>query len=134
MPKTREIPRHEWTAFLDAFSRAHEGWQAGLEVFGEEIGAQDEVERLPLMGATAELEHAGRERITIDLGKAVDDHVSHVILRPTRLRLLQTDAGADEALEIEAGDGPPTLLRLLAPSLPEAVDGIVPELEKTHRD
>ncbi|HWC65501.1 MAG TPA: DUF5335 family protein [Thermoanaerobaculia bacterium] len=134
MSKTREIPRNEWTAFLDAFSRAHKGWRARLEIFGVNIGAQEEVDHLPLMGLTAELGRAGRERITIDLGREADDHVSHAILHPSRIRILQTDAGADEALEIEAGEAPPTLLRFLAPSLPEAVDGAVPELETTTRD
>jgi hypothetical protein len=134
MSKTREIPRDEWPAFLDAFSRAHGGWRARLEVFGEEIGAQEEAGHLPLVGVTAELEHPGRERITIDLGKTAEDHVSHAIPHPSRVHLLQSDAGADEALEIEAGEGPPRLLRFLSASRPEEVDGIVPELEKPRRD
>ena len=123
MAVTREIPREEWGSFLDAFSRDHEGWPARAEVFSPEFGAQEEAEDLPLTGVTADFKEAGRERITVTLGRSEDDHVSHAVLRPTRVRLLRRDDGADEALEIESGDGPPTLLRFLSPAHPEKAGG-----------
>jgi hypothetical protein len=124
MPKTREIPRPEWASFLAAFSRMHRGWRVRIEVFGADIGAQEEAE-LPLMGVIVDPEPAGM-RVTITLGLEPDDHVSHSIEHPTRIRLAQTDEGADQALEIEAKDGAITLVRFLSPALPETVDGMVP--------
>ena len=52
------------------------------------------------------------------------DHVAHVVRAPTRVRLTQTDEGADEALEIDSQDGATTRLRFRVAALPEAVDGI----------
>ncbi|HET9793917.1 MAG TPA: DUF5335 family protein [Thermoanaerobaculia bacterium] len=114
MSKTREIPRQEWPGFLDAFSRSHEGDDVRTEVFGRDFGAQEESEHLPLMGITADFKDVGGERITIALGRSPEDHVSHAVVRPTRILLLEHDDGADEALEIESADGAPTLLRLVS--------------------
>ncbi len=47
---TQEIPRQEWNKFFDSFSRQHEGWLVTLEIFGPEIGAQEEARELPLEG------------------------------------------------------------------------------------
>ena len=57
--KTRQIPRNEWAAFFDSFSRQHEGWRATLEIFGPDIGDQIEERELTLEGVTAELAEAG---------------------------------------------------------------------------
>lgn len=127
MPKTIEVPRDQWIGFLDEFSRAHRGWRARLEVFGTDFGAQEETDHLPLMGVSADFKDKGRERITITLGSATDNHVSHSVEHPTRVQFEQTDDGADQALQIESGDGLATLLRFLSPARPEAVDGIVPD-------
>jgi hypothetical protein len=53
------------------------------------------------------------------------DHLAHVVRAPTRVRLTQTDDGADEALEIDSQDGATARLRFRVAALPEAVDGIV---------
>jgi len=41
MPR-REIPRDDWVAFFDNFSRQHYGWLSTVEVREAEIGAQIE--------------------------------------------------------------------------------------------
>src|ERR1043166_4464698 len=126
MPTTREILPAGGPVFLDAFRRVHHGWRARIEVFGRELGAQEETDHLPLMGIADDPRH---RKITIMLGGSPDDHVSHAIERPSKILLEQTDEGADQALEIDSADGTKTLLRFITPALPESVDGIVSELE-----
>jgi hypothetical protein len=125
--QTKEIPRDEWLTFFDAFSRRHEGWLATVEVLGKEVGAQTEARELPLVGVTAELKGGEDDTVSIILGEAQEDHITHTVTRPARVRLEQTEGGADEALQVESGEGVMTLLRFRSAVLPEMVDGIVSE-------
>jgi uncharacterized protein DUF5335 len=120
---TSEIPRNEWTAFCDRFSREHEGWLATVEVLDESIGAQIEAENLPLEGVSADLKKAGDETISIFLGDEPNGKVTHIVAAPTRLWVQKTGEGADQALEVEAPSGK-TILRFRTAALPEMVDGI----------
>jgi hypothetical protein len=123
----REIPREEWAEFLDSFSRQHEGWLVTVEVLGEEIGAQVEAKGKPLEGITAELKGGGDDSITITMGLAPAEHVTHNITAPTHVRIEQAENGADMALQIESAEGATTLVRLRSAMLPEMVDGVVLE-------
>jgi hypothetical protein len=120
---TREIPRTEWVAFFDSFSRQHEGWRITLEVFGLDIGDQIEERELALEGVTAELADGG-DKIEIMIGAKPDDHITHTISAPTQLSLEQTDEGADLVLAIKAADGTMTLLRFRSAMLAEMVDAV----------
>ncbi len=121
--KTHEIPRTEWAAFFDGFSRRHEGRLITLEVFGEEIGDQIEERELALEGATAEVSDAG-DKIEIMIGIKSDDHITHTITRPNQVSLEQADDGADLVLAVKASDGTMTLLRLRSAMQPEVVDAV----------
>lgn len=119
----REIPRDEWAAFFDSFSRQHEGWLSTVEVLGAEIGAQVEARDEPLVGIVADLKEPAM--ITILLGGESDDHLAHTIPAPSHVRLKETPEGAHEALQFESQQGATTLLRFRSPVLPESVDGVV---------
>ncbi|HEV7747171.1 MAG TPA: DUF5335 family protein [Pyrinomonadaceae bacterium] len=122
---TQEIPRKEWSDFFDTFSRRHQGWLATLEIFGSEVGAQEEAHELPLEGLSVASEPDESEAIEISMGKAPDDHVSHAVEKPIRVWLEQSDEGADAALEIESEDQTKTLLRFRSPAPPELTEGVV---------
>ena len=122
---TQEIPRAEWPAFLDSFSRQHEGWLATLEVLSNESGAQEEAHELPLEGITSTFKEG--ETIAISLGNAPEDHITHVIAEPTHVWLEQTAQGANEALQIESANAVKTLLRFRSTMPVELVDGVVGE-------
>ena len=122
---TQEIPRKEWNNFFDTFSRQHEGWLATLEVFGPEIGAQEEARELPLEGVSIASGTDEPETIAISIGKSPEDHLSHTIVEPAHVWLEQTEEGANAALEIESENEIKTLLRFRSPVPPEFVDGIV---------
>jgi hypothetical protein len=127
MPTT-EIPREEWTAFFDRFSRQHEAWLATLEVFDPEMGAQEKAHDLPFKGITVDSENGALgTRVTISLGKTPEPQVTHTVAGATRVWLEQTPAGANAALEIESADGAKTLLRFRSALPPEMVDGVVLE-------
>ncbi|MBI2361520.1 MAG: DUF5335 family protein [Deltaproteobacteria bacterium] len=78
---TREIPRDEWVAFFDSFSRQHEGWLSTVEVRGAEMDAQVESREQPLIGVTADLKEDD-DVISILVGRSRDDHVAHMIHAP----------------------------------------------------
>jgi hypothetical protein len=124
--KTQEIPRNDWPAFFDSFTRRYKGWLADLEVFGSEIGSQLEEQGLPLEGITAELGNGKPDQIEIMLGAEPSDHITHTITAPSQVGVEKTDEGADAALAIKAPEGTTTLLRFRAVMLPEMVDGVVP--------
>jgi len=121
---TQEIPRDEWTTFLDTFSRQHEGWLSTVEILGADIGAQQEVLNLPLEGISASRDSVP-QTIVISLGNNAEDHVTHTITNPNRIWLQQTSQGANAALEIESADEVKTLLRFRSALPAEMVDGVV---------
>jgi len=123
---TREIPREEWCAFLDSFSRQHAGWLSTVEVLGAAIGAQVQAREQPLSGITAELKGGDRDLISVLVGDSANDHVAHVIHAPSHVRIKETEEGAHETLQIESESGETTLLRFRATVPSELLDGYVP--------
>jgi hypothetical protein len=122
--RTKQIPKNEWTEFLDIFSRQHQGWLVRLEILDPEIGAQIEETGLALEGI-AESDDAVGNTITIMAGNKPDEHVTHSIRLPTEISLEQTEEGADVALSIKSAEGSTALLSFRAAVLPETVDAVV---------
>ena len=122
---TQEIPREDWNNFFDVFSRQHEGWLATLEIFGPEVGAQEEAHELPLEGISIASGGNEADAIAINLGKTPEDHVTHTITKPEHVWLEQTSGGANAALEIESENQNKALLRFRSALPPEMVDGVV---------
>src|SRR5881394_2228549 len=88
--RTQEIPRQEWKSFFDSFSRQHEGWLATLEVLVSDVGAQEEAHELPLEGVSVASNTNQTETIAISMGRTLEDHISHTIVKPTHVWLEQT--------------------------------------------
>ena len=60
--QTVEIPRKAWAQTLNEFTAIHEGWLVSLDVLGPTIGAQPEINNLPLLGVLADrVDHDGLE-------------------------------------------------------------------------
>ena len=122
--RTDEIPREAWTSTLDAFTATHAGWLVSLDVLDPAIGAQPEIDDLPLLGVSAD--RAGAEAaITISAGRPDTGHISHSIHAPLRVHIERREDGADVALQIESADGAKSILRFRVAALPETVDGVV---------
>lgn len=121
--RTVEVPREAWTSTLDEFSAVHEGWLVSLDVLGPTIGAQPEINNLPLLGVSAD--HAKHDgTITISAARAAE-HITHTIHAPLRVYIERREDGADVALQIESADGTQAILRFRVAALPETLDGIV---------
>ena len=121
--QTVVIPRADWRATLDEFSSCHEGWRVSLELLTPELGAQHEIDNLPLRGVAAEV-GAKDSTITIAAGSKGLDQITHIIHAPTRVQLEKNDAGADMALAIESSDHAKAILRFTTPVPVETVDGV----------
>jgi uncharacterized protein DUF5335 len=118
-----EIPRGEWLSFLDGFSRQHEGWLVTLEVPEVQGRSGVEAENLKLVGITPE-HSEGRDRISIALGKAPDDHLTHFVSDPVRVLTLEGTNGEHAGLQIEAADGSRTAVRFRGPAKPETLNDV----------
>jgi hypothetical protein len=106
---TNEIPSDQWVRRLDAFSKQHEGWIVQVEVVGEKLGDQFEVDGLPLVGVTADVKD-GERRVEVIAGGRPDAHVTHTVDKPKRVWLTEPDEVGQEALAVEAGDGTTTIV------------------------
>jgi hypothetical protein len=107
--QTRDIPREQWIRFFDDFSKNHEGWIVTLEVLGADIGDQEEVNNLPLVGISADVK-ARENRVEIIVGGRPDVDVTRFIERPKHIWVKEPGAPGDEAMEIESEDGIKTIL------------------------
>ena len=123
-PRTIEVPREAWVRTLDEFTRLHEGWLVSIEVLKADLGAQSEIEELPLLGISADrLEHDGT--IAISVARSGREHLTHFVQAVTRMHREQTAAGADVALQLESADGTRTIIRFRVAAAPETVNGIL---------
>jgi len=113
---TIELPRDTWVDRLNAFTMAHEGWMASLEVFGPETGEQPAVVDLPLIGVSADrVDHDGTVAISVAL--SAGEHLTRVIRDVARICIEQSDDGGTAALLIESADGTRTTVHLRATPL-----------------
>lgn len=104
---TREIPRGEWQRFCDDFSRKHQGEKVSIDVLDRELGAQREIAHQPFVGISAD-EKSGENVIEVMVGERPDRHEERIINNPAHLRVAE---GERPSLEIEAGDGPKTIVQ-----------------------
>jgi len=79
----------------------------------------------PLSGISEDRRRDGVASISISAGERPEDHVTHVISRPSRVALELTDEGAHKGLRIESEDGETSLVLFRSPALPETLDGLV---------
>ena len=122
---TQEIPRDEWGSFFNSFALRHHRWLVTIEILDAENGVHVKTEELPLEAITAKLNRIGGDIISILADRITpQERLTHIIHAPAHVRIKQTEAGADEALEIESA-GSTTVLRFRSAILPEMVDGIL---------
>jgi hypothetical protein len=116
----RDVPRCEWPSFLGSFSREHCAWIGTIH--GLVAGAPvTHIPSVAFKSVTIETGASGPIlRITFVNG------LSLCAVRPCVVRV-QTDDGAERALEVESADGGFIRLAFRATALPEQLDGIAPD-------
>jgi uncharacterized protein DUF5335 len=118
---SREIPVDDWTDELDAFSKEHEGWMVSVRITDPDGRARTEVDTLPLQGVS--VDDPDKRRVAIIVGDKSDAHLTHEIPGPVRIRVDQSESGADCGLHIDAADGSETSVELNSPMRVDEVDG-----------
>ena len=122
--RTVEIPRQAWAERLNQFTAVHDGWLVSIDVLSPDMGAQRQVDKLPLLGISADrIDHD--VAVAVSVAQSGAGHLTHVIHEVTRIYVEQTDDGADAALETESADGTKTIVRFWVAAVPETVDGII---------
>jgi hypothetical protein len=120
-PAAIEVPRDAWVSTLDEFTRLHRGWLVSIDVLNAELGAQPEIEDLPLFGLSADRPDG---TVAITVARSGREHLTHVIHAVTRIYREQTPEGADVALQVVSADGTRTIFRFRVVARPETVNGI----------
>jgi len=121
-----EIERNEWKTFLDEFSKRNQLRPTRLEIIGGDLGAQEEEQFLPFIGASLETkgEEAGSVEIMLGGETAADSRqLTHTIRNAQRIVPIVGIKGLEDGLGIEDTDGVKTLLRF--ETLPE-IEGTTP--------
>lgn len=115
------IERSDWNRFFERVTRLHHGAIVTVNVSGALFGCQNAIVEQPLQGISGDgddvLIHIGARRRL--------DHIGHRIAHVRNVRLRQTDAGADAAVDFDANDGTRTVVRFRSPMLPDLLDPAV---------
>jgi hypothetical protein len=117
---TIDVPIDQWPEFLEVFSRQHRAWLTTIEPPISGLG-----EPRPLGAVRPERD--GRRISAIEVSFAGDSGADILrIENPMSVRVRQTAAGADRALEIVDDEGFCTRLGFRAIAQPEMLDGVAP--------
>jgi hypothetical protein len=106
---TREIPREEWGAYFDDFSRDLPDTLATVEVAGREIGAQVEAERPRLTG----INYDHKDDIMViglDAPGGTLEDLEHIVYHPQKIYVAEEDG--ETIFDIEDSEQVQTLVRL----------------------
>jgi hypothetical protein len=111
---TSTIQREAWEAFFPAFSSLHSNQLVSLGVDGKQPmhDAVEHVAReMPLRDISVDLKER-ESTVVISLGLSQDKLLRHSIASVSEVRVVQSEAGTDSALEIETMNGQTTTLNL----------------------
>jgi len=112
--KTNEIRRDTWMEFFQDFSSDHAGNLVNLVIKGWQLDqkqAETEAQMLPLREISADLKDQ-ENSVMISIGSYDGDLLRHEVQKVSHVRLIQTDVGADSALQIESADGQMATIQL----------------------
>jgi hypothetical protein len=107
---TRELPRSDWQAYFDDFSRDLDRLSATVEVAGRDVGAQVEAERLILTGIT----YDHKDDIVViglDAEGGLTGELEHIVYQPQKIYVASGEDGMT-AMDVEDAEGHQTLVRL----------------------
>ena len=112
---TTEIPRNDWSAFCDSFSRSHDGWAAYTEFRCSGAGGVVQAYALPFHGLLVDGTN-GAASLSLRFGDSTALYLEHTIRNPVRLTLDDGDSldRRFDTLAVEDAEGATTLLRFNA--------------------
>jgi hypothetical protein len=120
---SREIPQGEWAQFFETFSGQHENWIVKVETFNRDNAELLASETLRLKSISVDQTDPAQKMIVI-IGEGETTELSHLIRKPSRVLITETETGAEEGVEINS-ENVLVVIRFRCAILPELVDGIV---------
>lgn len=114
MTNIANIAAPEWKPFTNAFSRAHDGWSATLQLRDANGAVDPIVGDRPLRGITFE-DRRGHDAMIVTFGDDAEEHLAHIVEHPKRLIAFESDDHSEASLVIEATDGSGCILELENP-------------------
>ena len=121
----RDIPRAQWPAFLDQFSRTHRAWLATIDADAT-TAARPNAQAHPLRSVTPFVYNGHVVHIDIRFQDDVQSHEPLRIIAPGSVRVDETPEGIAPALEIIDSNGVSTRLRFRSAARAEMLDGVAP--------
>ena len=109
MHDTTEIPREAWNNFFTRFTQDHETQLVAVEILGRDIGAQVEGRTLLFSGISPADD--AKESLALMFDSVGGEHLTHMVNKPTHVRVQQAPDKTDQTLEIESADGTRMLVR-----------------------
>ena len=110
MSDTIEV--RNWANYFKSFSSKNFARRVKLEIFGE-LGAMEQVKKLPLAGIYVELTGKNAPRVEILMGgisaKEID-YLTHTVSKVKTIMTLSDRDNFDSAIEFESADGTKTLM------------------------
>ena len=129
----RDIPRAQWPAFLDQFSRTHRAWLATIDADASSANGHHDDESSadghnahPLRSITPFVYNDRVVHIDIRFQDDLQTEEPLRITAPGTLRVDESWEGIAQALEIIDSQGISTRLRFRVAPRPEMLDGIAP--------
>jgi hypothetical protein len=114
-----EVPHEHWVDELNAFTLLCEGWLVSIDVFGHDPGEALAIQRVPLVGVSADcLEHGGV--VSISVARSAAGHFTHHVHGVRRIFVELAVDGTRAGLLIESGERARTVVELLATGRPHA--------------
>jgi hypothetical protein len=118
-----EIPKPNWTNFLNTLNRQAADRPVRLEVIERELGDQEMADLQPLREIDFETKGSARGALLITVGSDRGE-LTHRIDRPTRFYIAHTQTGETESLAIQDESGGETVVYFEnLPALPKEATG-----------
>jgi hypothetical protein len=115
------IAKAQWSEFFKDFAKTHHGYEACIEILGQDFGDQEEAVWLPLSGISYD-PHGDHIIITLGgMSSRYPVHLTHMIAHPTELAMHQPRAEGISSVRVVSPDETETLVHLRRqPQLPSA--------------
>src|SRR5215472_7028011 len=116
---TREPERSSWPKYFDSVTASIEGTLVTVELMGEQLGDQTDVERLPVQAISYDPRDDVLEVAVGGRGTRYPVVLRHFISSPTAISVEELE-GRPTAILVTDPDGVRTLIRLFEPGMLEA--------------
>ena len=116
---TRELERASWPAYFDSIASSIEGMLVTVELMGEQLGDQTDIERLPVQAISYDPRDDVLEVAVGGRGTRYPVVLRHFISSPTAISVEELE-GRPSAILVTDPDGVRTWIRLFEPEMLEA--------------